>query len=74
MVVHSVALPNVSAASREQGAGEAPPARQLAVVPEPAPEATARIVRSVVIVPMLALTQALWLAALGYGALRLLLL
>jgi hypothetical protein len=67
MVVRSVALPKISGASREQET-PAPPAGTGDV--EPASEPKARIVRGFVIVPMIVLTQALWLAALGYGALR----
>jgi hypothetical protein len=67
MVVRSVVLPKLSGASLEQGTPvSVPEAGQV----ESAPESTARIVRGLVIVPMIVVTQALWLAALGYGALR----
>lgn len=72
MVVQSVALPKVSGVPREQELSVAP-VLSAAVSVDVVSDAHSRILRTVVIVPMLAATELLWLTVLGYVLFRVLL-
>ncbi|HET7127553.1 MAG TPA: hypothetical protein VFJ93_00575 [Gaiellaceae bacterium] len=67
MVVHGVAIPTVSGATRDQEISPVPAA--ATAVPD-----AVRSGRSlhIVLVPMLVVSQVAWLMLLGYGALRIL--
>jgi hypothetical protein len=72
MVVQSVALPKVSGVPREQQLSVAPVSSAAGSV-DVASDAHVRILRAVVIVPMLAATELAWLTVLGYALYRVLL-
>lgn len=72
MVVQSVALPKVSGVPREQQLSVAPVSSTAGSV-DVASDAHVRILRAVVIVPMLAATELAWLTVLGYVLYRVLL-
>ena len=71
MVVQSIALPKVSGAAREHKLAIVP-GGSAALAAEGLPDVHGRILRAVVILPLLVATQAAWICLLGYGVVRVL--